>query len=87
MLDAGSKKKMAENDQDDAVGSCRDQRSALRAPCVVCDRTMPVTKAGVVRVHGPLGNRCTGSGMSCFFCLLPLTLIHRLHYRPLQRSR
>ena len=54
---------MAENDQDDAVGSCRDQRSALRAPCVVCDRTMPVTKAGVVRVHGPLGNRCTGSGM------------------------
>ena len=55
--------KMAENDQDDAVGSCRDQRSALRAPCVVCDRTMPVTKTGVVRVHGPLGNRCTGSGM------------------------
>ena len=52
-----------ENDQDDAVGICGDQRSALRALCVVCGRTMPVTKVGVVRVHGPLVNRCTGSGM------------------------
>ena len=52
-----------ENDQDDAVGICGDQRSALHALCVVCGRTMPVTKVGVVRVHGPLVNRCTGSGM------------------------
>ena len=24
---------------------------------------MPVTRAGVLRVHGPLSNRCAGSGM------------------------
>ena len=58
---------MAENDQDDGVGICRDQRSALRALCVVCGRTMPVTKVGVVCVlgvgRGSLVNRCTGSGM------------------------
>ena len=24
---------------------------------------MPLTKAGAIRIHGPLSNRCTGSGM------------------------
>ena len=34
--------------------------------CSVCCRSMPVTKAGLLRVNGPLGNRCAGSGMSTF---------------------
>ena len=37
--------------------------SLSRAICSVCGRSMPVTKAGLLRVHSPLGNRCTGSGM------------------------
>ena len=35
----------------------------FRALCSVCSRCMPVTGAGVLRVHGPLSNRCAGSGM------------------------
>ena len=35
-----------------------------RAACPVCCRFMPVTKARLLRVHGPLSNRCKGSGMS-----------------------
>ena len=34
-----------------------------RALCSVCGRCMPVTRTGVLRVHGPLSNRCAGSGM------------------------
>ena len=41
-----------------------NQQSANRAVCEVCGRCMPVTKAGLLRVHGPLSNRCEGSGMS-----------------------
>ena len=29
-------------------------------------RLLGLTKAGLLRVHGPLGNRCAGSGMSIF---------------------
>ena len=29
--------------------------------CSVCQRIMPVTTAGLVRVHGPVSNRCPGS--------------------------
>ena len=47
----------------DAIQST-NQRSANRAVCEVCGRCMPVTKAGLLRVHGPLSNRCEGSGMS-----------------------
>ena len=36
---------------------------AARASCPVCSRLMPVTKAGTLMIHGPLGNRCAGSGM------------------------
>ena len=32
-----------------------------RAPCAVCGRSMPVTRTGLIRVHGPLDNRCAGS--------------------------
>ena len=38
--------------------------STSRSLCVVCGRSMPLTKARVFRVHGPLNNRCMGSGMS-----------------------
>ena len=38
--------------------------STSRSLCDVCGRSMPLTKAGVFRVHGPLSNRCGGSGMS-----------------------
>ena len=32
-----------------------------REPCSVCLRPMPLRKDGAVRVHGPVGNRCSGS--------------------------
>ena len=34
--------------------------SVSRSVCLACCRSMPVTKAGLLRVHGPLGNRCAG---------------------------
>ena len=40
--------------------------SSSRVACSVCGRSMPVTRVGLLRVHGPLGNRCAGSGMSTF---------------------
>ena len=60
---------------DDAGGSFSSSRaldrgsqllSSSRVVCSVCCRSMPVTKAGLLRVHGPLGNQCAGSGMSTF---------------------
>ena len=33
-----------------------------RAPCHICLRPMPLRKDGAVRVHGPVGQRCPGSG-------------------------
>ena len=29
--------------------------------CPVCQRSMPVNRSGLVRVHGPVANRCPGS--------------------------
>ena len=40
------------------------QPSSSRAICPVCSCSMPLTKAGLFRVHGPLSNRCEGSGIS-----------------------
>ena len=42
------------------------QGRASRAGCPVCSRSMPLTKTGAIRIHGPLSNRCTGSGMSLY---------------------
>ena len=39
------------------------QVRASRAVCPVCSRSMPLTKTGAIRIHGPFSNRCTGSGM------------------------
>ena len=32
-----------------------------RAQCPICRRTMPLTRAGLIRVHGPVEDRCPGS--------------------------
>lgn len=32
-----------------------------RGQCAICFRFSPLTKAGLVRVHGPVGNCCRGS--------------------------
>ena len=35
--------------------------SMTRAVCSVCRHVMPVTRAGLIRVHAPVGNRCSSS--------------------------
>ena len=35
---------------------------SVRGLCPVCRRTFQVTKAGLIRPHGPTNNRCSGSG-------------------------
>ena len=40
-----------------------DSSRCSRASCPVCGRSMPLTRMGALRVHGPLSNRCEGSGM------------------------
>ena len=35
--------------------------STIRAPCSIFRRIMPVTRAGLVHVHGPVGHCCSGS--------------------------
>ena len=47
----------------DGSASQASMLSSSRASCPVCSRLMPVTKAGSIRVHGPLSNRCVVSGM------------------------
>ena len=51
--------------------------SMIRARCSVCRRIMPVTRAGLVCVHGPVGHRCSGSRLppapSGSFSLPPTT--------------
>ena len=37
--------------------------SRTLCPMYMCHRSMPVTRAGQMRVHGPLSNRCGGCGM------------------------
>ena len=42
--------------------SVTDDPAPRRAPCGVCLRTMPLKRDGSIRVHGPVGNCCSGSG-------------------------
>ena len=44
-------------------GARARQPTTVRAPCPVCSRSMPVTRVGALHIHGPLSNRCKGSGM------------------------
>ena len=39
--------------------------------CSVCKRCIALTKAGVIRLHGPVRARCSGSGLSPSRCVLP----------------
>ena len=32
-----------------------------QALCAVCRRSLPLTRLGLIRVHGPVGDRCAGS--------------------------
>ena len=43
--------------------SYTSQGRSSHVACPVCERFMPLTKSGALRIHGPLDNRCTGSGM------------------------
>ena len=35
-------------------------QSTVRTPCSVFHREMPITKLGMIRIHGPVTNRCLG---------------------------
>lgn len=50
---------MASEDVEGRVGAGHQ----VSAVCEVRRRSMPVTKAGKLHVHGPLSNHCEGSGM------------------------
>ena len=39
--------------------------------CSVCKRCIALTKAGVIRLHGPVRARCSGFGPSPSRCVLP----------------
>ena len=39
-----------------------DSVQIMRARCAVCLRPMPLRGDGAIRVHGPVGHRCAGSG-------------------------
>ena len=43
--------------------TCVSHGDVSSAACPVCSRSMPLTKSGAIRIHGPLSNRCKGSGM------------------------
>ena len=46
-------------------GSCAEGARLLGgdsgAHCGVCGRVFTLTRAGLVRIYGPIGNRCPGS--------------------------
>ena len=45
----------------DEVEEAQPSRGGLVAHCAVCGRVLTLTKAGLVRTHGPVANRCPGS--------------------------
>ena len=54
-------------------GAFTDEQVATRAPCKICLRPMPLRKDGAIRVHGPVGDRCPGSGIAPLPCDTPST--------------
>ena len=38
-----------------------EDSASSRSQCTFCHRSMPVTRLGLIRVHGPVLNRCPGS--------------------------
>ena len=56
------------DDDDDGEGEAAliedeapEDSASSRSQCTVCHRSMPVTRLGLIRVHGPVLNRCPGS--------------------------
>ena len=45
----------------DEMEEAQPSRGGLSALCAVCGRVLTLTKAGLVRTHGPFDNRCPGS--------------------------
>ena len=45
-------------------GAFTDEQVATRATCKICLRPMPLRKDGAIHVHGPVGDRCPGSGIA-----------------------
>ena len=60
---------------EDNVEELRDSRESAWSSCPVCCQLMPVTKAGVIRIHGPLNDRCADSGRSPTAVLPPASAI------------
>ena len=52
--------------------------SSTSGPCSVCGRVLPVHRDGNLRIHGPVTNRCAGSGVALVVLQLPLYLSHRV---------
>ena len=53
------------NDDEGEVALIEDEApedsASSRSQRKVCNRSMPVTRLGLIRVHGPVINRCPGS--------------------------
>ena len=57
---------MADVDDDEGEAALIEDEAAedsapYRSQCTVCHRSMPVTRLGLIRIHGPVWNRCPGS--------------------------
>ena len=52
------------------------EHAVNRALCKICHRPMPLRRDGTIRVHGPVSERCPGSGVARFLVtsLLPKLL-------------
>ena len=59
-------RKMADGDDDDEgeaaliEDEAPEDSASSRSQCTVCHRSMSVTRLGLIRVHGPVLNRCPG---------------------------
>ena len=53
---------MSEHTENTMLDDSHDQSTDPSRPqCAVCFCLLPLTRAGLVRVHGPVGNQCPGS--------------------------
>ena len=70
---------------DPAMGAsplnCPSQNSTSSALCAACNRAMPLRRDGNMRIHGPVNDRCQGSGRP------PLSVQVDSHVSPSVASR
>ena len=52
---------MESSREEDDAEQLQTASGGLGGPCAVCGRVLSLTKAGLVRTHGPVSNRCPGS--------------------------